>query len=198
AVPPTPPLLRRGRCRVGAVLEGAGIQPVAAPGPRTARRTGHGGLAPVVHEPHRLHLHHRPPRSAQPSSGRAGSADVVERLPAQRQRFPVLLAHDRIRLLRGARAGASGDPGRQCGAVLQASRRRTPSVTLSRQTLDVSPGTAYVAWPARADRPLPVVVVVSDIWGDGDHLRDVADRVAGSGYLAVAPDLYSGLPTSEA
>jgi carboxymethylenebutenolidase len=40
--------------------------------------------------------------------------------------------------------------------------------------------------------------VVSDIWGDGDHLRDVADRFARSGYLAVAPDLYSGLPASDA
>jgi carboxymethylenebutenolidase len=59
-------------------------------------------------------------------------------------------------------------------------------------------GRAYNAWPARADRPLPVVLVVSDIWGDGDHLRDVANRVAQSGYLAVAPDLYSSLPSSDA
>jgi carboxymethylenebutenolidase len=71
-------------------------------------------------------------------------------------------------------------------------------VSLSRESHPIGAGTAYVAWPARADRPLPVVVVVSDIWGDGDHLRDVADRIATSGYLAVAPDLYSGLPASEA
>jgi carboxymethylenebutenolidase len=55
-----------------------------------------------------------------------------------------------------------------------------------------------VSWPERSDRPLPVLLVVSDIWGDGDHLRDVADRFARSGYLAVAPDLYSGLPASDA
>ena len=59
-------------------------------------------------------------------------------------------------------------------------------------------GRAYVAWPSRADRPLPVVLVVSDIWGDGDHLRDLTNRVAQSGYLAVAPDLYSSLPPSDA
>jgi carboxymethylenebutenolidase len=62
----------------------------------------------------------------------------------------------------------------------------------------VGAGQAYLAWPARADRPLPVVLIVSDIWGDGDHLRDVAHRVATSGYLAVAPDLYSSLPSNVA
>jgi carboxymethylenebutenolidase len=71
-------------------------------------------------------------------------------------------------------------------------------VSLCRGSHPIGAGTAYVAWPARADLPLPVVVVVSDIWGDGDHLRDLADRIAASGYLAVAPDLYSGLPTGEA
>ncbi len=51
---------------------------------------------------------------------------------------------------------------------------------------------AYLAWPPRADRPLPAILVVSDMWGDGDHLRGIADRVAAAGYLAVAPDLYAG------
>lgn len=59
-------------------------------------------------------------------------------------------------------------------------------------------GEAYVRWPERADRPLPAVLVVSDIWGDGDHLRDVTDRVAASGYLAVAPDIYSAPERPEA
>jgi len=71
-------------------------------------------------------------------------------------------------------------------------------VTLAGGSEPAGAGQTYVAWPARADRPLPVVLVVSDIWGDGDHLRDVADRVARAGYLAVAPDLYSGLPPSDA
>jgi carboxymethylenebutenolidase len=71
-------------------------------------------------------------------------------------------------------------------------------VTLARGSQQVGAGQAYVAWPERADRPLPVILVISDIWGDGDHLRDVADRVARSGYLAVAPDLYSALPASDA
>jgi carboxymethylenebutenolidase len=71
-------------------------------------------------------------------------------------------------------------------------------VTLAGGSEPAGVGRTYVAWPARADRPLPVVLVVSDIWGDGSHLRDVADRVARSGYLVVAPDLYSGLPPTHA
>jgi carboxymethylenebutenolidase len=71
-------------------------------------------------------------------------------------------------------------------------------VSLTSRTQPVGAGLAYVTWPTRADQPLPVVLVVSDIWGDGEHLRDLAHRVAASGYLAVAPDLYSGLPAREA
>lgn len=51
-------------------------------------------------------------------------------------------------------------------------------------------GAVYVSRPTRAERPLPSVVVVSDMWGDTEHLRHVSDRIAASGYLAVAPDLY--------
>ncbi len=71
-------------------------------------------------------------------------------------------------------------------------------MTLAGGSEPVGSGRTYVAWPARADQPLPVVLVISDIWGDGDHLRDVADRVARSGYVAVAPDLYSGFAPSGA
>ena len=33
------------------------------------------------------------------------------------------------------------------------------------------------------------VVVIHEIWGLADHIKDVADRFAAAGYLAVAPDL---------
>jgi carboxymethylenebutenolidase len=44
----------------------------------------------------------------------------------------------------------------------------------------------------RADPPGEVrgaVVVIQEIWGLVDHIKDVADRFAAEGYLAVAPDL---------
>lgn len=50
---------------------------------------------------------------------------------------------------------------------------------------------AYCARPARAARPLPVVLVVQEIFGVHEHIKDVCRRLAHRGYLAVAPDLYA-------
>jgi carboxymethylenebutenolidase len=48
---------------------------------------------------------------------------------------------------------------------------------------------AYVAEPRGEVRG--GLVVIHEIWGLADHIKDVADRFAGEGYLAVAPDLLS-------
>lgn len=50
---------------------------------------------------------------------------------------------------------------------------------------------AYVAEPA-SNAPCPGVVVVQDALGLTDDIRQQADRLGANGYLAFAPDLYSG------
>jgi carboxymethylenebutenolidase len=47
----------------------------------------------------------------------------------------------------------------------------------------------YRAMPAKGTK-LPVVVVVQEIFGLHEHIRDICRRLAKVGYFAVAPDLY--------
>ena len=52
----------------------------------------------------------------------------------------------------------------------------------------------YLAAPASGGRP--GVVVIQEWWGLVDHIKNVADRFAEAGYVALAPDLYHGKTTS--
>jgi len=54
----------------------------------------------------------------------------------------------------------------------------------------------YFARPAHGDK-LPVVLVVQEIFGVHEHIRDVCRRLAKQGYLAIAPELFfrQGDPT---
>lgn len=54
----------------------------------------------------------------------------------------------------------------------------------------VEGASAYLALPASGSGP--GVVVVQEWWGLVDHIRDVCDRLAREGFVALAPDLYRG------
>jgi carboxymethylenebutenolidase len=49
---------------------------------------------------------------------------------------------------------------------------------------------AYRAMP-EGGRNLPIVLVVQEIFGVHEHIKDIARRFAKAGYLAVAPELYA-------
>ncbi len=49
---------------------------------------------------------------------------------------------------------------------------------------------AFHAKPRNASGPLPVILVVQEIFGVHEHIRDICRRLAAEGYLAVAPELY--------
>jgi carboxymethylenebutenolidase len=50
----------------------------------------------------------------------------------------------------------------------------------------------FVAYPESKDKT-PVIVVIHEIFGMTDWVQDVADQFAAAGYIAVAPDLLSGM-----
>ena len=49
----------------------------------------------------------------------------------------------------------------------------------------------FLARPVKADQ-YPAVIVIQEIWGLVDHIKDVASRLAHEGYVALAIDLYDG------
>ena len=51
---------------------------------------------------------------------------------------------------------------------------------------------AFVAAPKTKERR-PAIIVIQEWWGLTDHIKDIAKRYAGEGYVAIAPDLYSRL-----
>ncbi len=53
------------------------------------------------------------------------------------------------------------------------------------------PVSAYLARPRPASGPLPAILVIQEVWGVDAHIEDVTERIASSGYLALASDLYS-------
>ncbi|HWB85265.1 MAG TPA: dienelactone hydrolase family protein [Bryobacteraceae bacterium] len=50
----------------------------------------------------------------------------------------------------------------------------------------------FIAYPESKDKT-PVVLIIHEIFGHTDWVEDVADEVAAAGYIAVAPDLLSGM-----
>ncbi|WP_017715267.1 dienelactone hydrolase family protein [Kamptonema formosum] len=54
------------------------------------------------------------------------------------------------------------------------------------------PIAAYLAQP-EGEGPFPAVVVIQEIFGVNSHIRDVTERIAKQGYVAIAPAIYQRL-----
>jgi carboxymethylenebutenolidase len=70
---------------------------------------------------------------------------------------------------------------------------RTEGVAYAANGLE---STGFLARPA-AGGPYPGVIVIQEWWGLDAHIRDVADRLAREGFVALAPDLYHGEVATE-
>jgi carboxymethylenebutenolidase len=80
-------------------------------------------------------------------------------------------------------------------AALESSSRHGEFVFVPMPDSDVTLRT-WISFPERADKA-PVVIVIHEIFGMTDWIRSVADALAAEGYIAIAPDLISGMEGAE-
>lgn len=60
------------------------------------------------------------------------------------------------------------------------------------ETVYVSEANNFESYLSRPDgEAKAAVIVIHEVWGLNDHTKDIADRLAGEGYVALAPDLLS-------
>ncbi len=74
-------------------------------------------------------------------------------------------------------------------ATLEKSPRHREWVTVKHDGRAVE---TFVVYP-EAKSKTPVVLIIHEIFGMTDWVEDLADQVAAAGYIAVAPDLLSGM-----
>src|ERR1700716_3846473 len=74
-------------------------------------------------------------------------------------------------------------------AALEKSPRHREWVTVKHDGRSVE---TFVAYPESKDKA-PVIVVIHEIFGMTDWVENVADEFAAAGYIAIAPDLLSGM-----
>lgn len=72
---------------------------------------------------------------------------------------------------------------------VEASPRHREWVTVKHDGRSVE---TFVVYP-ESKRKTPVILLVHEIFGMTDWVQDLADQVAAAGYIAVAPDLLSGM-----
>ena len=73
--------------------------------------------------------------------------------------------------------------------VLNKSPRHGEWVTIKKGDRSIQ---AFVVYPERKDKA-PAVVVIHEVYGLTDWVRSLTDQLAANGYIAIAPDLLSGM-----
>jgi carboxymethylenebutenolidase len=67
------------------------------------------------------------------------------------------------------------------------------ALPIQQKTIEIQSGVisipVYLAHPEEAEG-LPVVVVIQEVFGVNSHIRAVTDRLAQTGYIAIAPHIY--------
>ena len=86
----------------------------------------------------------------------------------------------------------SGDRPTASPAVETAPRGPVSDSSVTYGTVGGRPLAGFLAVPEGASASAPALIVIHEWWGLNDNIRDMARRLAGEGYAALAVDLYGG------
>ena len=96
-----------------------------------------------------------------------------------------------VPLLRAADDGKIPPDEKEAKARLDKTPRHGEFVDITVPGANV-PLKSFIVYPEVKDKA-PVVIVISEIYGLSDWIRSVADQLAADGFIAIAPDLISGM-----
>jgi carboxymethylenebutenolidase len=103
-------------------------------------------------------------------------------------------ANRRQRLARGAGSGVVTGYAAAAQPVMTQTMVITDATGLTQGKVEIpasnGPVAAYRAMPAAPVTPRPLVLVVQEIFGLHEHIKDVCRRFAKLGFMAIAPSLY--------
>jgi carboxymethylenebutenolidase len=102
-----------------------------------------------------------------------------------------------------AAAGAPIPHVARAAGALQGTAAATPPATMAATEAGLEIKTETVTFKGNGDLPgylarptaegsYPGVIVIQEWWGVDDHIKDLTERFARQGYVALAPDLYRG------
>jgi carboxymethylenebutenolidase len=57
-------------------------------------------------------------------------------------------------------------------------------------------GMGFLAW-SESGSARPGLIVLQEFWGLNDHIKDITQRFAAEGFVALAPDMYDGKVTTD-
>src|SRR5437764_15184231 len=113
---------------------------------------------------------------------------VRERPAADRRPMEVFVRHILLFVL-AASIFATAPAQAAGGQRLERSPRHREYVTVKHGDRSVK---SFIVYP-EVGHKAPAVLVIHDIFGLSDWVRGVADQLAEAGYIAIAPDLLSGM-----
>lgn len=73
-----------------------------------------------------------------------------------------------------------------------------PSTEVEIETVNYyGDASGYLAQPAESEDQLPAVVMIHEWWGLNENIKNMAEQLAGEGYVVLAVDLYDGEVATE-